>query len=345
VSNSGRPSRKGSSGSNIFDVALLAGVSAMTVSNVMNGRGRVSSATKARVLEAVASVGYVADVAARSLSGAKTRTLGVLAHNLTTQFVGEVLRGAATAANSSGYQLLIATTPTPELEDLLASARALRTLFDGLILVHPWLHQVTREDWQALDLPMLVVQPQGLLSLPSISEAGARGAGLAMEHLVGLGHRRIGFVSGDPGLTADSVLEGYHQGLESAGIEFDPNLVACGGFYQQGGFRAAHMLLDLPGPPSAIFAANDLSAFGVLDAAQARNLRVPQDLSVVGYNDIPTASQVYPPLTTVRQPIYEMGYQAVELLLQMTRGGAVPPRTILPTELVVRATTAAPPTY
>ena len=313
----------------------------MTVSNVMNGKGRVSSATKARVLEAVASVGYVADVAARSLSGARTRTLGVLTHNLTTQFVSEVLRGAATAANSSGYQLLIATTPTPELEDLLSSARALRTLFDGLILVHPWLPHVAREDWQALDLPMLVVQPQGLLSLPSISEAGANGACLAMEHLISLGHRRIGLVSGDPGLTADSVLEGYRQGLELAVIQFDPELVACGAYHQQGGFQAAHTLLDLPNPPSAIFAANDLSAFGVLDAAQARSLRVPQDLSVVGYNDIPTASQVYPPLTTIRQPIYEMGHQAVELLLQITRGQAVPPHTVLPTELVVRATTAS----
>lgn len=165
---------------------------------------------------------------------------------------------------------------------------------------------------------------------------------MAIEHLVALGHRRIGFLEGMTGVACSlERLRGYREGLLNAGILFDSALVQCAEFRQPDGFRATTALLELPEPPTAIFAANDVSAFGAIEAIKERGLRVPHDISVLGFDDIPMSSQIHPALTTVRQPLHQMGASAVQLLASMIAGvQPVAGRIHLPTELILRASTA-----
>lgn len=329
------------------DVGRLVGVSGVTVSNVINHRGGTSAATQAKVWAAVEATGYVADPAARRLAGGKTDTVGVLVPNLSTQYASETIRGVSEALGAAGLDLLVSTTQGAASERRQASFLA--KLTDGLLFLLP--HEGRDEhqdDLRTFDLhggPRVAIEYRGeghLLPTVNIDDYG--GTRQAVRYLASLGHRRVGFIGGPPGRSAAEVrLRAYLETLAETGLEADPGLVAAGDFTQPAGFRAAHALLALPDPPTALFAANDVSAFGAVEAVKDLGLRVPEDVSVVGFDDVPMASQVFPPLTTVRRPLEQMGRVGVALLLARLRGEAVELGTVLPTALVVRSSSGPVP--
>ncbi|GGM14457.1 LacI family DNA-binding transcriptional regulator [Deinococcus aerophilus] len=330
------------------DIAAQAGVSKMTVSKVLNGQPGISEATRARVLTTAQKLGYRANAAARTLATGRSDTLGVLVPSLGTQYVSEVVRGADHAATALGLDLLISTTQERPGREGHNVSRLSGGLVDALLIVLPYaLHDYAPALLDA-SLPVVVVgnespgQPLALVDTDHM--AGAR---LAAGHLLDLGHRRIAFVTGRPDVQASAErLRGYGEALRGAGLPVDERLIVDGDYTQPGGFHATRTLLarlDAGGLPlpTAVFAANDVSAFGVIEALRDHGLRVPGDVSVIGFDDIPQASQVHPPLTTVRQPLPEMGEVAARMLIARLRGGpAPPPRTVLPPTLVLRASTA-----
>ena len=327
----------------IHDIARHAKVSAMTVSRALNDRPGVSVGTQEKVREIAQSLGYVANVQAKRLAGGQTQVLGMLVPDIGTEYVGEIVRGVGDALEQSAFDLLLYTThrdPERERKRLHGVAGGMA---DGLLTVLPTTIDSHLKMLEDLALPVVIVDHRGAnTSLPTIGTDNVTGARQAVQHLAELGHRRIGFITGDlaTGAAVDR-LRGYREGLRAAGLPVDEALVRQGDFYQPRGFQAALELLNLPGAPTALFASNDVSAFGAVAAVHELRLRVPDDVSVVGFDDIPSAQQVYPPLTTVRQPLYEMGAAATRLLLSLLRGGeAAVPRTSLPTTLIVRGSTA-----
>jgi LacI family transcriptional regulator len=319
------------------DVARLANVSTVTVSNVMNQRHNVSSETRERVMNAVAKTGYITNIVAKGLAGGRTNTLGVLIPDLATQYMGEIVWGVSQEARQAGMEMLISTAFDTDRER--NQLYFLQGITDGLILILP--HTQDEElELSKNGKPIVMIDHRGsTIKLPAIDVDNYAGGRMATEHLLGLRHERIGFISG---LYEASLarLRGYKEALVNAGVPFDKTLVVAGTFLQPGGFAATNQLLNLAKPPTAIFAANDLTAFGALEAIKERGLRVPHDISVIGFDDIPMASQVYPPLTTVRQPLAEMGRAAVRMTIAKLRGVEPPSQRItLTTELVLRGTT------
>jgi len=325
------------SNATLADIARLAGVSKMTVSKVLNHQPGVSKETSRHVLEIARQLNYTPHTAAKKLAGGKTNIIGIVVPALDSTFMSEVVRGAGEALEGAGKDLLLFTDHRNGQEDrmyLLA-----RGLVDGLLVALPR----SLEPYEHGQLPVVVIEPLTAAStLPAISAENYLSSRKAIEHLLLLGHRRIGFIGGNPALRSSQLrLQGYLDALSAAGIASDPELIRPGDFSQRRGFAAAEELLDLPEPPSAIFAANDVSAFGAYDAIKHRGLRIPEDLSVVGFDDIFQAAQVFPPLTTVHQPTFEMGATGTRLLLSMIQG--LEPavwQLELPTELVIRDSTA-----
>lgn len=327
----------------LADVAQVVGVSSVTVSNVIHGRGGVSEATRKRVLEAIKKTGYMPNLSARSLAGGKTQTLGMIVSNLGSQYTGEIVRGVSHAAAEAGFDLLIHTTSAAVSRERERISLLSRGLADGFLALLP--KTGTTAALSRTDAPVVIIDHRGAeTSLPTIAVDNYAGARAAMTHLIQLGHQRIGFVAGRADVHAGMErYRGYREGLLSEGLSYDDALVQAGYFRQRGGFAAATELLQLAEPPTAIFAANDLSAFGVLDAAKVLGIAVPREVSVIGFDDIPMSTQVHPALTTVQQPLHEMGQAAVRALLALLKGiDPVTGRVQLPTKLIVRETTAAP---
>ena len=329
--------------STIHDVAAAAGVSVATVSKAVNGRYGVSPATTAKVMAAVDALGYESSLVASSMRSRRTGVVGVLVADF-EPFSSEVLKGVGTAMRTLGaeYDLLAysgAHHGGAEGWERRSLSRLSGTLIDGAILVTPSVLTMSTT------VPVVAVDPhRGRADLPSV-EADSRGGAIqAVEHLVRLGHRRIGFLAGRGDLRSASLREaGYVQALAAAGIARDPGLTRDGEFELGAGRTAARELLTLPDRPSAVFAANDLMAVSVLRTAHELGLRVPDDLSVVGFDDIPEAAREQPALTTVRQPMHRLGTVATTMLFSLL-GGVDPAEAevVLPTKLVVRGTTAPP---
>ncbi|MEF2277221.1 LacI family DNA-binding transcriptional regulator [Deinococcus sp. YIM 134068] len=325
----------------LTDIARLAGVSRMTASNVINGKPGMSEATRLRVLRAVEETGYVANPAARVLAGRRTNLIGVLAPRYGVPYVTELLHGALAAAEDAGMNLAVFTTSgSPALER--ERAALLRTLADGVLLILPSgdEHQVFRD--------ALPVVTAGSCTPLSVRGDNVHGGELVARHLLALGHRRVAYIRGpdtSPVYREESAARerGFLGGLRAGGVEVPPAYLAQGDFTEAGGEQAAGALLALSEPPTAIFAANDSTALGVLRAAERRGVRVPGELSVVGYDDVGAAARGRPPLTTVRQPLPEMGAAAVRRLLDLVRGLSPPPPPPFPTSLIVRHSTGPPP--
>ena len=322
----------------IFDVAREANVSYSTVSRVINNKG-VSADKRERVLRAMAELGYVANVQARSLAGGKSNIIGLLVHSLTVEYFGEIARGVDEALASVQYDLMLYTTHRRKGRESAYVTKLTRNLVDGLLLVLPRNAEAYLETLRQRRFPYVLVDHQGIGSdVPSVGATNWQGGYDGTRYLIALGHRRIGFVTGDMTLgCARDRLAGYRQALHDAGLAIDPTLIREGDFLQPRGFTCGNELLDLAHPPTAIFTSNDVSAFGVMEAVRNRGLRIPDDVSILGFDDIPQAAQVHPSLTTVRQPLAEMGRIAVELLFTyMNEPDAAVKRIELPTELVVR---------
>jgi LacI family transcriptional regulator len=330
----------------IREVAEAAGVSIATVSRVLNGRGDVSPETRELVSKIIRERGYTANRSARSLSAGRTGLVGVLVPLVYPVYFSSILSGAAEALHEHDLRLLLSPTDFEHEREVTLLDRLMHGLTDGALIVLPResseeLEQLLEEGYR-----FVVVDPLQPLDerIPSVSAAHASGADQAMKHLLGLGHRRIGAITGPNGWVAtEDRRRGYHAALAAAGILPDPALELEADFEIDGGRKAADTLLDLADPPTAIFAFNDNLAIGVLQAARSRGLRVPYDLSVVGFDDVEHATIVTPTLTTVRQPLAEMGRTAVSLLMRLLeRQRFETLRVELATRLVVRESTAPP---
>lgn len=332
----------------IADVAALAGVSTMTVSRVINAESNVRDSTRRAVNEAIASLNYAPNPAARSLAGAAQLRLGLLYSNPSAAYLSEFLVGSLDQSGRSDIQLVVQKCDLSGQERAVAE-RLIGGGIDGVILPPPLCDsQPVLDALIAARVPTVAVAtgapPQSVSAVSIDDRAAAREMA---RHLLGLGHARIGFVKGNPNLTASGErLEGYREALADAGVAFDETLVADGLFTYRSGLDAADELLDLADPPSAIFASNDDMAAAAVAVAHRRGLDVPGDLTVCGFDDSALATTIWPELTTIHQPIADMARAAVEMLAAMLRarrtGHAEARHQTLDYTLIRRQSDAAP---
>ncbi len=326
----------------IFDVAQHAGVSIGTVSRVFNNRDRVHPETRERVLRAIRELNYQPNALARGLASQQTDTLGLVIPQVNDPFFFEIVRGVEDAASAAGYNLLIASQPRQPGEHSYLRLFH-RGHVDAMVLVAI---DVLAHEVQAIidrGVPIVLVQQDVGRNIPTFLADNYYGARTLIEHLVDVhGYRRVAFISGTD-YTPDSRerLRGLRDVLAERGLDLPAAYITHGDYLRGSGYRAMQKLLDLPDRPEAVFAANDQMAADAIIAAQARGLCVPDDIAVVGFDDVPMASYVNPPLTTVSQPVYELGWQAARLALEASREDSdarpLSPRMVqLPTTLVVR---------
>jgi LacI family transcriptional regulator len=331
--------RKKSQNITIVDVAHEAGVSYSTVSRVLNGFEFVKGSTRDRVLKAAENLGYVANLSARSLAGGRTQVVGMLVPGLDSGYINEITRGIDEALAQENYDLMLYTTHRQHIKESLYVTAIANGLTDGLLLIVPLESRTYIDALQEQNFPyVLVDQIDETDRSASVYTTNEQGAYAATQYLIELGHRRIGFITGLMAIqSAVDRLTAYRKALTDYGILLDESLIVEGDYWQQSGFDGAARLLELENPPTAIMASNDLEAFGAMDAIRMRNLRIPEDISLIGYDDIPQASMIHPKLTTVRQPLVEMGQVAVQLLLeQINDPGRQPRQVILDSNLIIR---------
>lgn len=330
----------------IFDVARASGVSYSTVSRVVNGLPNIKPETRGRVETAMRELGYVAHLSARALATGRSNQIGLLVQQLEDAFFLGVIAGVDRAVMEAGYDLLLCTTHDRPEKETAYVARLTHGMVDGLLVLMPRSLPDYLDGLLATRTPFVLIDhDDGAPGCDVVNAANRGGAGAAVEHLASLGHRRIAIITGalETGSSHERIA-GWRESLEAAGLPVAEELIATGDYEEARGHDAAHELLSLPDPPTSIFASNDRAALGVLQAARERGLRVPDDLSVVGFDDEPGASRTRPGLTTVRQPLRDMGATAVERLLLRMRDPDAPPRvTVLPTELIVRGSTGPAP--
>ncbi|MES2262997.1 MAG: LacI family DNA-binding transcriptional regulator [Pseudomonadota bacterium] len=345
--NDTKTARTGESQMTLHDVAQQAGVSVMTVSRALSGEGYVAEKTRQKVMAAVAQLGYTPNLSAKIMKGSRTNVVGVLVNDLQSTVINEIIGALSVTLRKSGMDLIIYNS----IDDIGASSRSgvnrmMRSLCDGLLFVLPRLTEGYIGQLEKSTQPVVLVNYSRTdTSLPVVRGGNHAGGLAAVRHLLELGHRRIGYIAGSA-YTGQSRerQRGYTDGLKEGGIAPDPKLVVQGDFGRRSGFNAAGKLLELGDAPTAIFAGNDDMAFGAIDAVRAQGLRVPEDISVIGFDDIPTAAQVHPALTTLRQPLAEISEAAVrELMRRITGADGQQHRIEFPCELVVRDSTARAP--
>jgi len=328
----------------IYDVARLAGVSTATVSRALNGTGQIAPATRVAIDAAVAQLGYHPNTAARSLVTKSTQTIALLLPDITNPFYAALVSGIQRRALETGHTMLLCTTESdPEREEqylnLLRAKQVDGVLVDGLVLPPDRIARFVRNG-----LPIVCLDRDvDSTSVPLVQVDNRLGAKLATEHLISLGHRRIAHIAGAPELRiSEERIGGYRDAFAAAGLEPDPGLLAVGSFTEEGGYEAMRALLDAA-ELTAVFAANDLSAIGAVNAIVESGRRVPEDVSVVGFDDLRLSRFTTPPLTTIHQPALEIAERATQLLLDLAAGRGVPQLLhLLEPELVVRASTSAP---
>src|SRR5215216_4318230 len=321
----------------IQDVAKTAGVSVSTVSRVLNGKVDVASETQDRIRSVIDNLGYTTNLAARSMRSFKKNMVGLIMPDIAYPFAIEVMKGVNRAIAESEFDLLVYTTG-----DVRKSGRASHeqkyvsllsnSITDGVIIVAP----VTGEF--STDAPIVSIDP--LMSdpdYPSVHATNHQGATEVMNYLMGLGHKRIGFISGRAELeSSNRRWMGYRDALEQAGLPVAEELIASGDYTTETGVKCARELLSLAKPPTAIFASNDQTAMGVFQVAQEMGLRIPEDLSVVGFDNIMESK--YMGLTTVDQFISEMGFVATQMLIKLINGEPLDQQTYkMQTQLVIRS--------
>ena len=319
-------------------VAVAAGVSLATVSKVVNNKSDVAPSTRARVQRLLEQHGYV-PLSGRQ--GIAVRLVDLVFTALDSPWAVEIIRGVA----SSGLDAVVssmADAPEPDrwAEHLAGAGRA------GAIIVTSGLTPAQRHAFARAEIPCVVIDPVDLPDpdIPSVGATNWTGGLAATRHLAELGHRRIAVIGGPKHLLCSRArIDGYRAALDGAALPYDPELVRYGDFHHLGGYDRARELLALPDPPTAVFAGSDEQAFGVVEAARVAGLAVPADLSVVGFDDLPMSRWASPPLTTVRQPLAEMGRVASQMLQLLMEGRPLDSsRVELATSLVIRSSTAGP---
>jgi DNA-binding LacI/PurR family transcriptional regulator len=323
-------------------IAELAGVSAPTVSRVINGRAGVAPGTRQRVETVIREHGY-----RRAANGTPVALLELVFHALESLWAIEIIRGVEQVARQ--HELAVVLT---EMEGRLTPGKAwteqvLARRPTGIIAVFSELTVAQQDQFAARSIPLVVLDPTGepLHQTPSVGATNWSGGLAATRHLLDLGHRRIAMICGPTEWPCCRArLDGYRAAMDAAQVPADPRLVRVSTLYVEGGLRDGLELLRRPGRPTAIFTANDLQALGVYEAARQLGLRIPQDLSVVGFDDLSFTQWSGPPMTTVRQPLTDMGAAAAEMVLTIAGGGQPSStRVELATTLTIRQSTAPPP--
>ncbi|MCB0183810.1 MAG: LacI family DNA-binding transcriptional regulator [Caldilineaceae bacterium] len=330
----------------IIDVARRAGVSYATVSRVINNEAYVKEATRQRVQQALADLGYVANRQARSLRGGRTQMIGLLVRDFDSGYIGEIIRGIDRELHERHYDLVLYTTHGRGQRESDYVATLMRGMVDGLLLVLPSTPEAYLAKLRQAHFPHVLIDHQGIDTAgPAVGATNWQGGHDATAYLLGLGHRRIGLITGNLGLgCAVDRRAGYCAALEAYGVALDPALIAVGDFTQSAGYKGAKELLTLAHPPTAIFASNDMMAFGAMEAVREQGLRIPEDLSILGFDDIPQTAGVHPPLTTMRQPLEEMGRVATQMLFTYLEDPHhIEERRALSTQLIIRQSCQAPP--
>jgi LacI family repressor for deo operon, udp, cdd, tsx, nupC, and nupG len=347
---SGRPAEDGVSSSRavrIQDVARLADVSTATVSRALASPERVSPEARARVLEAIAKTGYVPNPAARSLRSQKTYMVLVVLPDLSNTFFSKILRGIEERLFEAGYGMIISDLDgSPEKEAHFAAFTAAGRV-DGAILLNGHLFGQSREGEGTpakTGIPLVALcEAIPAADIPQIEIDNRAAAGRMTQHLASLGHRTIAYVSGPP----NNILErerflGYQDGLKAAGLPFDPALVLPGDYTIESGMIAGQSLVARPTRPTAVFCTSDEMAIGLMRTLLSAGLKVPEDMSVAGFDDIEFAAVAEPALTTIHQPRRELGQTAASVLIDLLQGRSAPRRMRLETELVLRDSVAPP---
>jgi DNA-binding LacI/PurR family transcriptional regulator len=331
----------------ISDVAQRARVSIATVSRVLNQTAVVSQATRERVQSVIAELNYIPHGAARSLASGKTGALGLLVPEISSNFATPLLRGIEAAARLHGYDLVIFATerqlhPQPGILRPVGEHNT-----DGLLIFAGSLEMVELERLYRLHFPVVLLHqtPRPGLQIPSVTFENKSGSRRMVAHLIEVhGYRRIAFLRG-PKDHEDSYWRelGYREALQLRGIEFDPELIGQGNFDPVDTERVVRGWLGKKLVMDAIFAGDDDSAIGALQALQMAGLKVPEQIAVVGFDDVPFSQFTTPPLTTVHAPIEQAGYEAVAQLVQLIQTGRAEPTVLLPTELVIRRSCGCSP--
>jgi LacI family transcriptional regulator len=322
----------------IQDVAKAAGVSVSTVSRVLNDKDDVAPETYDKVQDVIRELDYTSNLAAKSMRSRRTNVIGMIMPDVEQPFPIEVMKGVNQAITALDYDLIVYTNgdikknSTVEREQQYV-ALLNNSITDGVIVVTPAATAFSTAS------PVVAVDPHHeSADYPAVIATNREGSLAAMEYLISLGHRRIGFINGRPELqSAVRRLQGYKDALQQANIPLDPELVQTGDFTAEMGFVCAQQLLNLPDPPTAIFAANDQSAIGTTKAAREARLQLPNDLSIIGFDNIPEAAYAHPALTTVDQSVVKMGYVATEMLINLIREEPLDSDLYkMPTRLIIR---------
>lgn len=332
------PQRKPS----IKDIARLAKVSHPTVSRALQNSPLVNPKTAEKIRKIAREAGYRPSAVARGLVTRRTRTIGLVVTTIADPFTSEVVSGIEQAASDNGYCVFLADSladPTREKKVVQAFAEQ---RVDGIIVTSSRVGALHLPLLTEMMVPIVLVNDQHPGSVAhSVLIQNEEGTRMLTQHLIELGHRRIAFIGDENGYQSDTERTGgYRKALAAAGIPSDEALVVRGNGKPEPALRAMNALLDLPAPPTAVCCYNDMTALGALHAIHARGLRVPDDISVVGFDDLFLASYTTPPLTTIRQPMRRMGQLAMESLVSLMNGQESVPQIHIPAEMVVRASTA-----
>jgi LacI family transcriptional regulator len=328
----------------IFDVARASGVSYSTVSRVLTGFAFVKESTRQKVIATAHRLGYVANLQARTLAGGKSNLISMLVPSLDNGYVNVISQSVDEELSRFGYDLMVYTTHHKKGKEAQFVNTLTGGLSDGLLLMVPLIdHEAQEVNYLELlrqrQFPyVLIDQMDEHKQSTVVDSTNWRGSYEATRYLIELGHWRIGFITGIMAIhSAGERLAGYKAALREAKMKVNETLIVEGDFHTTGGYKATQILLEQRPRPTAIFASNDMSAFGAMDAIRHAGLKIPKDISVIGFDDIPQASTTYPKLTTVRQPLHELGSLAVKLLLeQISSPESKPKQVTLETSLIVR---------
>ena len=327
----------------IRDVANLAKVSPASVSNVINNKPGVGQQTRALVLEAMEMLNYRPNNAARSLRAKKSLSIGLVTEDIEGLFTTSLVRGVEDAIRDDGFHAFLCNSYGDEDLERSNSEALLAKQVDGLIFLNGYQVKGKATPIPPENNPPFVFLYQFAFdtSIPSVIPDDFQGGVIATEHLINLGHKRIGLINGPSNYEASQLrLEGYKHALEQVNIEFDPELVRAGKWNQAEAYHFTKLLINLDHPPSAIFCTSDLFALGADSAIKEKGLRIPDDISLIGFDNRYFAKNQIPPLTTVELPLYEMGKLAGDLLLEEIKGPKMDAKIHrVPCKLIVREST------